>query len=60
MYDSRLPFGSALSCSVFQSCSDAIVRIARRHGHKIVSYIDDFMIVADDEISCKASFDYLI
>jgi hypothetical protein len=60
MYDSRLPYGSSLSCSVFQACSDAIVRIASRHGHKIVSYLDDFMIVADDEFSCKKSLDYLV
>ena len=60
LYDARLPFGAARSCKVFQSLSDSIVRIMQRHGYTCVSYIDDFMVIGDDELKCKQAFDFLV
>jgi hypothetical protein len=55
LYDARLPFGSSLSCRIFQSISDSIVRIMRRNGFVIVSYIDDFMVIADTKLECESA-----
>ena len=55
LFDARLPFGSAKSCRVFQSLSDAIVRIMWNKGHTVCSYIDDFMVIADTELECESA-----
>ena len=60
MYDSRLPFGAAKSCYVFQSISDAIVRIMYRNGFVCTSYIDDFLVSGADELACKKALDFLL
>jgi hypothetical protein len=60
MFDSRLPFGSSLPCFVFQSLSDAIVRICVKKGLKLISYLDDFLLIADTQQRCKESLDYLV
>ena len=60
MYDSRLPFGAAKSCKVFQSVSDAVVRIMRRHGYVCTSYIDDFLVIGESESICKEALDFLL
>ena len=60
MIDSRLPFGAAKSCLVFQSISDAIVRIMNRNGYVCTSYIDDFLVSGVDEVACKNALDFLL
>lgn len=60
MYDVRLPFGAAKSCKVFQSVSDAVVRIMQRNGYVCTSYIDDFLVIGDTESLCKEALDFLL
>jgi hypothetical protein len=60
MYDARLPFGSSLSCMVFQSLSDAIIRMFERRGFSGISYIDDFLIVSDSEFECQCALQCLV
>jgi hypothetical protein len=60
LYDARLPFGSSLSCRIFQSISDSIVRIMAKKGYLIVSYIDDFMLISDTKVGCDAALAALI
>ena len=45
--DKYLPFGVAISCTVFQSISDAIAHIVKCKTKKeLVNYLDDFLFVA--------------
>jgi hypothetical protein len=53
LYDARLPFGGSLSCFIFQSVSDAIIRMFNRRGLVAISYLDDFMIIAKSECECE-------
>jgi hypothetical protein len=53
LYDARLPFGSSLSCKVFQAISDAIVRMCNQRGFVTISYLDDFMVIAASKLECE-------
>jgi hypothetical protein len=53
MFDSRLPFGASLSCRIFQSLTDAIVRMLKKRGIQSIGYIDDFLLICDDFVSCE-------
>ena len=45
--DKCLPFGSSISCKIFQDISDAIAFIVQRRTNKpLVNYLDDFFFVA--------------
>ena len=44
--DKCLPFGSSISCKIFQHISDAIAFIVKRRTNKpLVNYLDDFFFV---------------
>jgi hypothetical protein len=58
--DSRLPFGAAKSCQIFQRISDAVARMMDRRGMSVITYIDDMLCVADTELDCLLSFNTLI
>jgi hypothetical protein len=60
MFDCRLPFGSSMSCKIFQSLSSSIVRMLKARGVMSVSYLDDFIIVADSKDLCQKGLDCLI
>ena len=53
MYDTRLPFGSAKSCQIFQRLTDAIVRMISKRGHTVVAYLDDFLVIGKTFAECK-------
>ena len=45
-FDKCLPFGAAVSCSLFQSFSDALAHIIRWKTHRDnINYLDDFFFV---------------
>ena len=56
--DICVPFGSHHGSQSFQHISDAVRHIMRRHGHKFITYVDDYFgfCVLSDAI---ASFDLL-
>jgi hypothetical protein len=60
MFDARLPFGASKSCRIFQSITSSICRMMANRGHFVRSYIDDFICVGSDQISCQNCFDTLI
>jgi hypothetical protein len=60
MYDARLPFGAAKSCKIFSAISDAITRIMRSKGHLVLSYIDDFLCIGKDRLTCQNTLDVLL
>jgi hypothetical protein len=45
---------------VFQAISNAIVRILHRNNFKSISYIYDFLLVADSQSECQAALDFLL
>ena len=52
--DARLCFGLASGPYVFNSISEFIVHCMYRKGHKeIVNYLDDFLVMDDNELNCK-------
>ena len=60
LFDAKLPFGASMSCRIFQSISDSICRIMSRAGFTVEAYIDDFVCVGVDRLSCQACYDALI
>ena len=52
MYDSRLPFGPGMACSIFQTLSYLVVRMMAKRNFHVVSYLDYFLCVEKDEQSC--------
>jgi hypothetical protein len=60
MFDSRLPFGASLSCKIFQTMTDSIVRMLKKRGINSIGYIDDFLLVCDSFDECKQALDVAI
>ena len=51
--DKCLPFGSSISCAIFQAISDAIAFIVKsRTNKKNVNYLDDFLFAAALKWAC--------
>ena len=45
--DKCLPFGSSISCKIFQDFSDSVAHIVRSKTHKpLVNYLDDYLFAA--------------
>ena len=41
--DTCIPFGSCHGSQIFQRISNAVCHIMRRHGHKVINYVDDYV-----------------
>ena len=56
--DLRLCFGLRSAPNIFNSISDLIVKIANARGaSRIINYLDDFLVIANDAETCKAHRD---
>ena len=56
--DKCLPFGSSISCAIFQKVSDAIAHIVRYRMKKDnVNYLDDFLFAAALKWLCNQQVD---
>jgi hypothetical protein len=55
LFDARLPFGAARSCRIFQALTDSIVRMMEKRKVTCRGYIDDFLIICDTYLECKAA-----
>ena len=52
--DKCLPFGSSISCAIFQTFSDTIAWIVKfRTGQNLVNYLDDYFFVALLTLFCN-------
>jgi hypothetical protein len=60
LFDSRLPFGAARSCSIFQALTDAIVRILARQDITAIGYIDDFLLICNGEKHCTQALAIIV
>ena len=53
-YDKCLPFGSSISCSIFQSFSDSVAHIVTYITHEpLINYLDDYLFVAYIRNECN-------
>ena len=56
-FDKTLPFGSSMSCTVFQAFSECLKHIAEYYVRgiavKILCYLDDFICIAMTEEDCE-------
>ena len=55
LFDSRLPFGAARSCKIFQALTDSIVRMMAKRKILCKGYIDDFLLICDTFSECEAA-----
>ena len=58
--DKCLPFGSSISCAIFQSFSDCVAHIVQYknttcQGKKVINYLDDFFLCCFTEIPLQLS-----
>ena len=58
--DNYLCFGLSIAPAIFNRISCAIVRMMERAGHKCLSYLDDFLVVAETFLACRSAQYYLI
>ena len=57
-FDKCLPFGSSISCSIFQEISNSISHIVKyRTGRKNLAYLDDYFFVALIRAVCNGQVD---
>ena len=55
MVDKCLPFGSSISCALFQEISGAIAHVVVYRTNKpIVNYLDDYLFIAAIKVWCDA------
>ena len=53
--DKCLPFGSSISCKIFQDFSDAVAHIVKYHTNKpLVNYLDDYFFAALRKLMCDS------
>lgn len=60
MVDTRLPFGARRSPYVFNELTQAVVRIMAAYGRTTVAYLDDFLVIEDDETKCQETLNCLL
>ena len=59
--DKCLPFGSSISCAIFQAISDAIAFIVqKRTGKENVNYLDDYLFAAALKAFCDAQVEVFL
>jgi hypothetical protein len=49
-----------MSCKIFQAITESVCRMMARSSFFVRSYIDDFVCVGKDEVTCKRCYDELI
>ena len=60
LVDTRLPFGARLSPGHFNRLTQAVCRMMKRRGYKVISYLDDFWLTDTTEEGCKNALQTLI
>ena len=58
--DTRLMFGARKAPEIFQRISNSVVRMMKRRGYIVISYLDDFLIIADNYLECLSGYHVLI
>ena len=59
--DKCLPFGSSISCALFQEVSDALAFLVKFQTKKpLVNYLDDFLFVATLHIMCNLQLEQFL
>ena len=59
--DTRLMFGGKKAPEIFNRLTQAVRRIMARKGfNAIVVYLDDFLIIGESQLACRAAFETLL
>ena len=58
--DTRLPFGGTECPEKFQRLSNAVTRMMGRRGYEVISYLDDFLVLAADKRQCADAYNELL
>ena len=59
--DKCLPFGSSISCALFQEVSDGIAHIVQvKVSARLINYLDDYLFVASFKWACNQQLDMFI
>ena len=59
--DKDLPFGSSISCAIFQSVSNGVAHIVKFKTNKpMVNYLDDYLVVALKKVWCDWQLQYFL
>lgn len=58
--DTKLPFGAAKSCKIFQTLTDSIVRMMARRGFVVHGYLDDYLVQGKTETECRQAYETLL
>ncbi len=59
-FDRRLPFGARKSPGIFHRLTQAVRRMMRRRGYRIVAYLDDFLVIGKTQEECAEAFETLL
>ena len=60
LMDTRLCFGASKAPEIFQRLSNCITRFMKRKGFKVISYLDDYLVIDSDEGRCREAHAFLI
>ena len=60
LVDTRLMFGASKSPEIFSRVPRAVVRMMERRGFTVVTYLDDFLVIADSYDACLLVHNTLI
>jgi len=58
-YDTKLPFGASKSPEIFNKLSKSVVRMMKRRGFVVISYMDDFLVISQTKAQCYNGFNEL-
>lgn len=58
--DSALPFGSSLAPQIFSRLTQAVRRMMKRRGYRIIAFLDDFLICEKTKERCKEALQTLM
>ena len=58
--DTKLPFGARKSPAIYNRITQAIQRIMTQRGYQVCAYLDDFIIIADQKVTCRSGLNALI
>lgn len=54
LFDTKLPFGARRSPGIFHRLTQSVTRMMARRGFTVLTYLDDFLLIADTAQECWA------
>lgn len=60
LLDGKLPFGARKSPAIYNRITQSVQRMMTRRGFNCCVYLDDFICIEDDKITCQLAFNCLL